>query len=98
MPPTRAWTSPALPTFTIDPDDARDFDDAISARRENGRVQLWVHIADVTAYLRPGGPLEREAMRRATSVYVPGAVEPMLPEVLSNQRLLAAARARRSWP
>src|SRR5437588_597522 len=47
-----------------------------------GRV--WVHIAAVTAYLRPGGPLEREAFRRATSVYVPGAVEPMLPEVLSN--------------
>jgi ribonuclease R len=73
-----------LPTFTIDPDDAKDFDDAISARREDGRVRLWVHIADVTAYLRPGGPLDREATRRATSVYVPGAVEPMLPEVLST--------------
>ena len=83
--PTPGWTSPALPTFTIDPDDAKDFDDAISATRENGRVRLWVHIADVTAYLRPGGPLEREAIRRATSVYVPGAVEPMLPEVLSNR-------------
>ncbi len=75
----------ALPTFTIDPDDARDFDDAISARREDGRVRVWVHIADVTAYVRPGGPLEREAFRRGTSVYVPGAVEPMLPEVLSNR-------------
>jgi ribonuclease R len=74
----------ALPTFTIDPDDARDFDDAISARREDGGVRVWVHIADVTAYVRPGGPLEREAYRRGTSVYVPGAVEPMLPEVLSN--------------
>ena len=74
-----------LPTFTIDPDDAKDFDDAISAIRENGRVRLWVHIADVTAYLRPGGRLEREASRRSTSVYVPGAVEPMLPEVLSNE-------------
>jgi ribonuclease R len=74
-----------LPTFTIDPDDAQDFDDAISARREDGFVRLWVHIADVTAYVRPGGPLEREALRRATSVYVPGAVEPMLPEVLSNR-------------
>ena len=74
-----------LPTFTIDPDDAQDFDDAVSARREDGSVRLWVHIADVTAYLRPGGPLEREAYRRATSVYVPGAVEPMLPEVLSNR-------------
>jgi ribonuclease R len=75
----------ALPTFTIDPDDARDFDDAISARREDGSVRIWVHIADVTAYVRPGGPLEREAYRRGTSVYVPGAVEPMLPEVLSNR-------------
>jgi ribonuclease R len=75
----------ALPTFTVDPDDAKDFDDAISARREDGGVRLWVHIADVTAYVRPGGPLEREALRRATSVYVPGAVEPMLPEVLSNR-------------
>jgi ribonuclease R len=75
-----------LPTFTIDPDDARDFDDAISARREDGgRVRLWVHIADVTAFMRPGGRLEREASRRGTSVYVPGAVEPMLPEVLSNE-------------
>ena len=74
-----------LPTFTIDPDDARDFDDAISARREDGRVRVWVHIADVTAYVRPGGPLEREAYRRGTSVYVPGAVEAMLPEVLSNR-------------
>src|SRR5215204_3800773 len=74
-----------LPTFTIDPDDAKDFDDAISARREDGQVGLWVHIADVTAYLRPGGRLEREAFRRGTSVYVPRAVEPMLPEVLSNQ-------------
>ncbi|MGH3100463.1 MAG: RNB domain-containing ribonuclease, partial [Thermoleophilia bacterium] len=74
-----------LPTFTIDPEDARDFDDAISARRENGRVRVWVHIADVTAYVRPGGRLEREAFRRGTSVYVPRAVEPMLPEVLSNQ-------------
>jgi ribonuclease R len=74
-----------LATFTIDPDDAKDFDDAISARREDGRVRLWVHIADVTAYVRPGGRAEREAFRRGTSVYVPRAVEPMLPEVLSNQ-------------
>ena len=75
-----------LPTFTIDPDDARDFDDAVSARREDGgQVRVWIHIADVTAYMRPGGRLEREAFRRGTSVYVPGAVEPMLPEVLSNE-------------
>jgi ribonuclease R len=75
-----------LPTFTIDPDDAKDFDDAVSARRERGgRVRAWVHIADVTAFVRPGGRLEREAFRRGTSVYVPGAVEPMLPEVLSTE-------------
>jgi ribonuclease R len=74
-----------LPTFTVDPEDARDYDDAISARREDGHVRVWVHIADVAAYVRPGGPLEREALRRGTSVYVPGAVEPMLPEVLSNR-------------
>jgi ribonuclease R len=74
-----------LPTFTIDPDDARDFDDAVSAHREDGHIRVWVHIADVTAYVRPGGPLDGEAFRRGTSVYVPGAVEPMLPEALSNR-------------
>ncbi|MGI8946080.1 MAG: ribonuclease R family protein [Thermoleophilaceae bacterium] len=74
-----------LPTFTIDPDSARDFDDAVSADRPGaGLVRLWVHIADVSAHVRPGGALEREAVRRGTSVYVPGAVEPMLPEQLSN--------------
>ena len=74
----------ALPTFTIDPDDARDFDDAVSAEARDGFVRLWVHIADVTAFVRPGGALDAEAYRRGTSVYVPGAVEPMLPEELSN--------------
>jgi ribonuclease R len=74
-----------LPTFTIDPPDARDFDDAISARHEGDRVRLWVHIADVTAYVRPGSATDSEAARRGTSVYVPGAVEPMLPEALSNK-------------
>ena len=74
-----------LPTFTIDPVTARDFDDAISAEREDGRIRLWVHIADVSAYVRPGTPLEGEAYRRGTSVYVPGAVEPMLPKALSNE-------------
>jgi ribonuclease R len=74
-----------LPTFTIDPTTAKDYDDAISARREaRGTVRLWVHIADVGAYVRPGGAIEREALRRGTSVYVPGAVEPMLPVELSN--------------
>ena len=74
-----------LPTFTVDPAGARDFDDAVSARREGDRVRVWVHIADVSAYVRPGTALERETYRRATSVYVPGAVEPMLPEALSNE-------------
>jgi len=74
-----------LPTFTIDPPTARDFDDAISAERlDGGAVRVWVHIADVAAYVPPGSPVDREAYRRATSVYVPGKVEPMLPEALSN--------------
>ncbi len=74
-----------LPTFTIDPVTAKDFDDAISAEElgpEHWRV--WVHIADVSAYVKPGSIVDREAYRRGTSVYVPGAVEPMLPEALSN--------------
>jgi ribonuclease R len=76
----------ALTTFTIDPVSARDFDDAISAEAlGDDRWRIWVHVADVTAYVRPGSPLEREAHHRATSVYVPGAVEPMLPEALSNE-------------
>ncbi len=75
----------ALPTFTIDPVTARDYDDAVSARAEgDGVTRVWVHIADVSAYVRPGGALERETARRGTSVYVPGAVEPMLPGVLSG--------------
>jgi ribonuclease R len=77
-----------LPTFTIDPATARDFDDAISAERIDPAHpdwwRIWVHIADVSAYVRPGSPVDREAYRRGTSVYVPGAVEPMLPELLSN--------------
>jgi ribonuclease R len=74
-----------LTTFTIDPASAKDFDDAISAERlGDGAWRVWVHIADVTAYVRPGSRVDKEAYRRATSVYVPGAVEPMLPEALSN--------------
>ena len=73
-----------LPTFTIDPATARDFDDAISARREEDGVRLWIHIADVTAHVRPGTPLDLEARRRANSTYAPGAVEPMLPRALSE--------------
>jgi ribonuclease R len=74
-----------LPTFTIDPLSARDFDDAISAESlAGGNTRLWVHIADVSAYVREGSPVDVEARRRATSVYAPGAVEPMLPEALSS--------------
>jgi ribonuclease R len=74
-----------LATFTIDPRGAKDFDDAISAiRLEDGGVRVWVHIADVAAFVGAGSPVDREARRRATSVYVPGAVEPMLPPALSN--------------
>ena len=74
-----------LATFTIDPATARDYDDAVSAKREDGgTIRVWVHIADVSAYVRPGSVLERETFRRATSVYVPGAVEPMLPHALSS--------------
>lgn len=76
----------ALPTFTIDPPMARDFDDAISAEQlEDGAVRVWVHIADVAAHVPAGSHVDREAFRRGTSVYVPGLVEPMLPEALSNQ-------------
>jgi len=72
-------------TFTIDPFDAKDFDDALSIRRlENGRVEVGVHIADVTHYLKAGSALDREAEQRATSVYLVDRVVPMLPEVLSN--------------
>jgi len=74
-----------LPTFTIDPASAQDFDDAISASREpDGSLRVWVHIADVSAFVAARSLIDREAYRRATSVYVPGAVEPMLPSQLSN--------------
>ena len=82
----------ALPTFTIDPLSARDFDDAISAEELDGGdagagergTRIWVHIADVAAHVPEGSLVDREARRRATSVYVPGAVEPMLPHSLSS--------------
>jgi ribonuclease R len=74
-----------LPTFTIDPVSARDFDDAISASvEEDGSWRVWVHIADVSAFVPSRSLVDREAYRRGTSVYVPGAVEPMLPKALSN--------------
>ena len=72
-----------LVAFTIDPEDAKDFDDALSLRAEADGVRAWVHIADVSAYVPAGSPLDRDAAERAFSTYVPGRVEPMLPERLS---------------
>lgn len=72
-------------TFTIDPDDAKDFDDALSYRvLENGNYEVGIHIADVSHYVQPNGIIEDEARERATSVYLVDRVVPMLPEVLSN--------------
>ncbi len=73
-----------LPTVTIDPADAKDFDDAISVRREGKGFRLWVHIADVSHMVRPGTALDREALRRGNSTYLPGTVYPMLPHLLSS--------------
>ena len=71
--------------ITIDPADAHDFDDAISLEKlDNGHWQLGVHIADVTFFVPPKSPLDREARERATSVYLPDRVIPMLPEIISN--------------
>lgn len=72
-------------TFTIDPKDAKDFDDALSIKKlPNGHYEVGVHIADVTHYVRPDTALDKEAQRRATSVYLVDRVVPMLPEHLSN--------------
>ncbi|MFN0173209.1 MAG: ribonuclease R [Saprospiraceae bacterium] len=72
-------------TFTIDPEDAKDFDDALSVRElEGGNLEIGVHIADVTHYLKPDSALDREAFERSTSVYLVDRCNPMLPEKLSN--------------
>ena len=74
-----------IPTFTIDPRDAKDFDDALSLRKlDNGLWEVGVHIADVTHYVQPGSIIEREGRERATSVYLVDRTIPMLPEHLSN--------------
>ncbi len=76
----------SVPTFTIDPADAKDYDDAISFRiLENGHYEIGVHIADVTFYVKPGTVIDKEAEQRATSVYLVDRVIPMLPERLCNQ-------------
>jgi ribonuclease R len=73
-------------TFTIDPADAKDFDDAISIRQlSNGMYEIGVHIADVSYYVLPGSELDEEGYKRATSVYLPDRVNPMLPEKISNE-------------
>lgn len=73
-------------TFTIDPTDAKDFDDALSFQeKENGDFEIGIHIADVSHYVKPGSVLDDEAYKRATSVYLVDRVVPMLPEQLSNK-------------
>ena len=74
------------PTFTIDPEDAKDFDDALSIRQlASGRWEIGIHIADVTHFIPPNSPLDKEAQDRGTSVYLVDRVVPMLPEKLSNE-------------
>jgi ribonuclease R len=87
------------PTITIDGVTARDFDDAVSARRlDSGEIEVEVHIADVSHYVRPGSALDEAARSRGTSVYLPGICVPMLPERLSNDLCsLREAEDRLTW-
>lgn len=82
----KRWDFRSVTTFTIDPEDAKDFDDALSIRTlENGNYEIGVHIADVTHYVKSNTALDEEAFDRATSVYLVDRTIPMLPERLSNQ-------------
>jgi len=82
----KRWDFRPVTTFTIDPEDAKDFDDAISFRKlDNGNFEIGVHIADVTHYVKPNSILDQEAYDRATSVYLVDRTIPMLPERLSNE-------------
>ena len=75
-----------MTTFTVDPADAKDFDDALSVRRvRDGVWEIGVHIADVTHYVRPQSTIDDEAVERGTSVYLVDRTVPMLPERLSNE-------------
>ena len=74
-----------ITTFTIDPEDAKDFDDALSFQRlENGNIEVGIHIADVSHYVVPGTAMDDEALKRGNSVYLVDRVIPMLPEKISN--------------
>jgi ribonuclease R len=75
-----------LLTFTIDPETAKDFDDALSVRAEDGGFRAWVHIADVSAFVAAGSPLDHGAASRAFTTYVPGRAAPMLPPELADDR------------
>jgi ribonuclease R len=75
-----------LLALTIDPETAKDFDDALSIREEDGGLRAWVHIADVSAYVAAGSPLDRGAAERAFTTYVPGLAAPMLPPELADDR------------
>ena len=92
-----------LPTFTIDPPTARDFDDAISAEAlDDGAIRVWVHIADVSAHVKPGSAVDREAFRRATTVYVPGRSSRCCPRrcptaPARSSRTRTGSRSRWSW-
>ncbi len=73
-------------TFTIDPADAKDFDDALSIQKiAKDEYEIGVHIADVSHFVKPGSELDKEGYSRATSVYLPDRVNPMLPEKISNE-------------